>query len=350
MMLVPRANEGAHKLIALIASLAAAGMGVAVFADFDYGRTESLQFVVNHPWIDVISSRYALGLDGLSLPLLALTLLMAAVLLVVVMVNGLGVFWPSRVAVATLKDGSVVMGEIIRKDPMPSGEGERLQFKIGNRDLYGLDFRWIDGANIERIEYPETTVVVERQEYGNFYGTLKGVESPDPSLPADPWERLEAAREIVEKQMSETEEISAELTDINPVLKIRKAWEVRAGPGSKLLNLALRGLEAMPDGGRLRIGAVVRGGRVVITVEDTGPGLPPALLDELYQVHFTGGKSASGIGLYMARLVVESHGGEIVDEGGPGEGHQDLSRLPHAGHRDLGIASAGPGLHHLSHA
>jgi NADH-quinone oxidoreductase subunit M len=75
MMLVPRANEGAHKLIALIASLAAAGMGVAVFVDFDYGRTESLQFVVNHPWIDVISSRYALGLDGLSLPLVALTLL-----------------------------------------------------------------------------------------------------------------------------------------------------------------------------------------------------------------------------------------------------------------------------------
>ena len=75
MMLVPRANEGAHKLIALTASLAAAVMGVAVFVDFDYGRTESLQFVVNHPWIDVISSRYALGLDGLSLPLIALTLL-----------------------------------------------------------------------------------------------------------------------------------------------------------------------------------------------------------------------------------------------------------------------------------
>src|SRR5512134_1303574 len=106
---------------------------------------------------------------------LALTLLMAATLLVVVMVNGLGVFWPSPVAVATLKSGDAVMGEIMQREPMPSGEGERLQFKIGNRDLYGLDFRWIDGAEIARIDFPEAATVLERQEYGNFYGTLRGV-------------------------------------------------------------------------------------------------------------------------------------------------------------------------------
>jgi phosphate transport system permease protein len=104
---------------------------------------------------------------------LTVTLLLTAVLLVVVMVNGLGVFWPSPVAVATLKDGRQVMGVIMQREPMPSGEGERLQFKIGNRDLYGLDFRWIDGAEIDKLEFPAEATVFERQEYGNFYGTLR---------------------------------------------------------------------------------------------------------------------------------------------------------------------------------
>jgi two-component system sensor histidine kinase HydH len=95
-----------------------------------------------------------------------------------------------------------------------------------------------------------------------------------------------------------------------------------------LLNLALRGLEAMPDGGRLRMAAGVQGDMARVTVEDTGPGLPAALLDKLYPVHFTGHQSASGIGLYMTRLVVESHGGELVEDSRPGEGARFRLSLP----------------------
>jgi NADH-quinone oxidoreductase subunit M len=75
MLVIPKAQEQAHKLIALVTSLATAGVGVAVFADFDYDRTDTLQFVRNDRWIDVISSRYFIGIDGLAVPLLALTLL-----------------------------------------------------------------------------------------------------------------------------------------------------------------------------------------------------------------------------------------------------------------------------------
>jgi len=75
MLLIPKEDEGLHKVIALLASLAAAGVGVAVFADFDYDATDKLQFVRNDSWIDVIHSRYFIGVDGLSLPLIALTLL-----------------------------------------------------------------------------------------------------------------------------------------------------------------------------------------------------------------------------------------------------------------------------------
>ena len=95
-----------------------------------------------------------------------------------------------------------------------------------------------------------------------------------------------------------------------------------------LLNLAIRGLEAMPDGGRLALGAAVQGETAVVTVQDSGPRLPAGLLDEIYQIHYTARKSANGIGLYLARLVVESHGGELVEEGQPGEGTQFRLTLP----------------------
>jgi NADH-quinone oxidoreductase subunit M len=75
MMLIPRSEEAAHKWVALVVALATAGIGAAVIADFDYGATDTLQFAVDRSWIDVINSRYTIGIDGLSIPLVALTLL-----------------------------------------------------------------------------------------------------------------------------------------------------------------------------------------------------------------------------------------------------------------------------------
>ena len=75
MLLIPRAQENVHRWVALLTTLASAGFGVAVMADFDYDASDKLQFVVNKPWIDVIHARYTIGIDGLSLPLIALTLL-----------------------------------------------------------------------------------------------------------------------------------------------------------------------------------------------------------------------------------------------------------------------------------
>ena len=75
MMLIPKSEEATHKWVALAVAVATAGIGAAVIADFDYGATDTLQFTVDKSWIDVIHSRYAIGIDGLSVPLIALTLL-----------------------------------------------------------------------------------------------------------------------------------------------------------------------------------------------------------------------------------------------------------------------------------
>ena len=74
MMAVPAAEEKLLKQLALLSSLAAMVIGGLLMLDFDYGDAGALQYVVDTRWIEVINSRYILGLDGISLPLMALTL------------------------------------------------------------------------------------------------------------------------------------------------------------------------------------------------------------------------------------------------------------------------------------
>lgn len=104
---------------------------------------------------------------------LGLTLLITATLIIVVIMNGIGVFWPARMALYTLSDGGKVLGRVARTDP--NDKNPRLQLKVANRDLYQLDFRWISQAQITKTEYPAGVVVLERQEYGDFYGNLKSM-------------------------------------------------------------------------------------------------------------------------------------------------------------------------------
>ena len=77
MMVIPRREESTLKLVALVSTLATAGIGVWLLFNFDYDATSQLQFVVNERWIDVINARYIVGVDGISLPLLALSMLIS---------------------------------------------------------------------------------------------------------------------------------------------------------------------------------------------------------------------------------------------------------------------------------
>jgi NADH-quinone oxidoreductase subunit M len=73
MMFIPRSRETALKATALLTTLVTAGLGVYLLVAFDYGKSRALQFQVDKSWIEVINSRYHIGLDGISLPLLALS-------------------------------------------------------------------------------------------------------------------------------------------------------------------------------------------------------------------------------------------------------------------------------------
>ena len=73
---IPRAQEHAIKVTALLASVVTALAGIGILADFDYGHAGKLQFIVDKSWIPVIKARYHMGVDGIALPLLILSMLM----------------------------------------------------------------------------------------------------------------------------------------------------------------------------------------------------------------------------------------------------------------------------------
>ena len=81
-LLIPRVHETAIKATALGTALVTGAVGVGILTRFDYDASGKLQFQVNKPWIPLIHSRYHVGIDGISLPLLILSMLMVILCMV----------------------------------------------------------------------------------------------------------------------------------------------------------------------------------------------------------------------------------------------------------------------------
>lgn len=78
-----------------------------------------------------------------------------------------------------------------------------------------------------------------------------------------------------------------------------------------VVNLAINGIDAAGAGGRVRLSATSDMGRVVLAVDDTGPGPPPAIRDVIHEPFVTGKPEGIGLGLAVAKAVAEEHGGEL---------------------------------------
>jgi NADH-quinone oxidoreductase subunit M len=82
MLFLPRKRELELKVVALAASLVSLAFGIVTLVRFDYDDAGTLQFYANTKWIEVIHSRYIVGIDGISLPLYILS--MAIVVLCII--------------------------------------------------------------------------------------------------------------------------------------------------------------------------------------------------------------------------------------------------------------------------
>jgi phosphate transport system permease protein len=132
-----------------------------------YGRL----FRDGHPWIWV--TRCAT----------ALLLLMVAGIVGIVVVNGLRTFWPRRLVRYEMKDGTVVVGEEVRRETRKVGADSRSEeqifIRVGNREVYGGDFRWVPAADVLSTSEPKDLLTFERLEHGPAYGRVAQVIEVD---------------------------------------------------------------------------------------------------------------------------------------------------------------------------
>ena len=78
------------------------------------------------------------------------------------------------------------------------------------------------------------------------------------------------------------------------------------------VNLILNAVDAMPQGGRVLVRGVERDGAVIVTCQDTGTGIPQAVLDRIFEPFFTTkGRHGTGLGLVIVQDVVTRLGGEV---------------------------------------
>jgi signal transduction histidine kinase len=99
-----------------------------------------------------------------------------------------------------------------------------------------------------------------------------------------------------------------------------------------LMNLMLNGIEAMKETGGVLTVKTGRGegGQVLISVSDTGVGLPAGRTDEIFNAFFTTKPQGSGMGLAISRSIVESHGGRLWATSHDGRGATFHFTLPTA--------------------
>jgi signal transduction histidine kinase len=102
-----------------------------------------------------------------------------------------------------------------------------------------------------------------------------------------------------------------------------------------IANLVDNAVKYTAPGGRVTLEARSGAAGIVVTVADTGPGIPPADLPRIWERLYRGDGSRSerglGLGLSLVKAMVEAHGGRVAVESSPGAGSRFSIRLPHQG-------------------
>jgi phosphate transport system permease protein len=159
------------------------------------------------------------GLTALCGGALALNVLFVLALLLILAVNGLGHFWQRDLVRIVLDDGTCLLGEIHDREPNPGVEGTRIRLKVGNRDLSGQDFAWIDERRVASRDHPAHAVVLERLEGGNFYGFLVELRRDGGVLASGAEQAWEALRALHERKLHDRETVrgleQGELGEVN---------------------------------------------------------------------------------------------------------------------------------------
>ncbi|HXP45635.1 MAG TPA: ATP-binding protein, partial [Terriglobales bacterium] len=95
-----------------------------------------------------------------------------------------------------------------------------------------------------------------------------------------------------------------------------------------LLNLLLNAIQAIDDAGNIRVRVSSEDGFATVAISDTGRGIPPEHLANIFRPFFTTKKRGTGLGLSLVSRIVEAHGGRVQVASTPGQGSQFMVWLP----------------------
>lgn len=130
---------------------------------------------------------------------LALCLAMMAGAMLLVLGYGLGAFWPQPLAQIRTKQGSALLGEVVRREPIGKGvdsPGSRRLLRTGNFDVAGTHFEWVNDVDVLQETQPEGAVLLERLEWGRFYGFPKSLEVSGKVVASSPNEIVDRFPEL----------------------------------------------------------------------------------------------------------------------------------------------------------
>ncbi len=139
----------------------------------------------------------------------SISLIMVIGLVLLIAARGLGQFWPGEIVTFDYQIGdqeiTTLLGEIVDQEkvnasrlreqgiklPDDADRIDRFLIKSGNRDLTGLDFQWIVSTGMGEQSRPKNIIVIEREEWGNFYGYLDEVKESGEIVTEEKWQSVQ---------------------------------------------------------------------------------------------------------------------------------------------------------------
>jgi len=202
---------------------------------------------------------------------------------------------------------SVIVGytEILLSDVCPNGICREMLVSIGScaRGLLHLVLNFLDLSRIEA-------------------GVLR--------LDRAPVRLEEVLRQVLDYERPLARAKKIELAAKFHALPVLQADRLQLDRG--FVNLIGNAIKFTPPGGRVSVTAEVSDGSVVVRVSDTGPGIPaqqiPHLFRKYQRLSRTAQADGTGLGLFIAKSMIDAHGGTIAVESSPGLGATFIVRLP----------------------
>jgi PAS domain S-box-containing protein len=190
------------------------------------------------------------------------------------------------------------------RNPLTSMKGYTEFLQLDEEDPERLEFLNIILDEIERVN----TIVEDFM----VLAKPKAVELEDKNVVAVIKNvltlfEIEARKRNVQLQLDSNDEIIQIECDENRLKQV-------------FLNFIKNGIEAMPNGGDLFVRTTIQDQNVLISIQDTGVGIPEEKLKKLGEPFYTTKKTGTGLGLMVSFKIIESHNGKVYVESEPNKG------------------------------